>query len=83
MATFRKRSNAWQVRVQRNGYPDQSKSFKTRLEAVVWARKIESQIDSGVTTQQPIVNSKIPLKDLLERYKNEVTCHKKHGLHPF
>ena len=83
MATFRKRSNAWQVRVQRNGYPDQSKSFKTRSEAVVWARKIESQIDSGVTTQQPIVNSKIPLKDLLERYKNEVTCHKKHGLHPF
>jgi len=79
MATFRKRSNAWQVRIQRSGYPDQSKSFKTRSEAVVWARKIESELDSGVFTQQPIVSSKDLLKDLLERYKSEVTCHKKHS----
>lgn len=78
MATFRKRSNAWQVRIQRSGYPGQSKSFKTRSEAVVWARKIESELDSGVITQQPIANTKTLLKDLLERYKNEVTCHKKH-----
>ena len=76
MATFRKRSNAWQVRIQRNCYPDQSKSFKSRSEAVVWARKIEAELDSGIFTQP--VDSKIPLKDLLARYKNEVTCHKKH-----
>ena len=76
MATFRKRSNAWQVRIQRDGYPDQSKSFKSRSEAVVWARKIEADLDSGVFTQP--IDSKIPLRDLLERYKNEVTCHKKH-----
>lgn len=76
MATFRKRSNAWQVRIQRSGYPDQSKSFKTRSEALVWARKIESDLDNGVLHQP--VNSKILLKDLLERYKSEVTCHKKH-----
>lgn len=79
MATFRKRSNAWQVRIQRSGYPDLSKSFKSRSEAVAWARKIEVDIDSGVYVQQPIVNTKVLLKDLLERYKLEVTCHKKHS----
>ena len=36
MATFRKRANAWQVRIQRSGYPEQSKSFKSRSDAVVW-----------------------------------------------
>lgn len=79
MATFRKRSNAWQARVQRSGYPDQSKSFKTRSEAVVWARKIESELDSGAFIHLPIASSKVLLKDLLERYKNEVTCLKKHS----
>ena len=78
MATFRKRSNAWQARIQRSDYPDISKSFKTRSEAVVWARKIESELYSGVFTQPPLATSKVLLKDLLERYKNDVTCHKKH-----
>ena len=55
--------------------PDQSKSFKTRAEALVWARKTESDFDNGIITQP--VNSKILLKELLEGYKNEVTCHKK------
>ena len=75
MATFRKRSNAWQVRIQRSGYPELSKSFKTRAEAVVWARKIETELDNGIITKPE--NSMILLRELLERYKNEVTCHKK------
>jgi hypothetical protein len=78
MATFRKRANAWQVRIQRSGYPEQSKSFKSRSEAMVWARKVESELDNGVIHQQLNVNSKVLLKDLLERYKSEVTIHKKH-----
>lgn len=78
MATFRKRANAWQVRIQRSGYPEQSKSFKSRSEAVVWARNVESELDKGVVPQQLNMNSKVLLKDLLERYKSEVTIHKKH-----
>lgn len=79
MATFRKRSNSWQARVQLVGYPDQSKSFKSYAEAVSWARKIESEIDSGSTAHLLKANNKILLKELLERYKQEVTCHKKHA----
>ncbi|MDI1298728.1 hypothetical protein [Methylotenera sp.] len=79
MATFRKRSNSWQARVQLSGYPDQSKSFKSYAEAIAWARKIESDIDSGSTNHLIKANNKVLLKDLLERYKLEVTCHKKHA----
>ena len=79
MATFRKRSNSWQARIQRNDFPDQSKSFNTRAEAVTWARKIEAEFDIGINTQQINVNSTVLLSELLERYKNEVTIHKKHS----
>jgi integrase len=79
MATFRKRSNAWQARIQRSGYPDISKSFKSHSEALAWARKIESELDNGINTQQPQVNTNVLLKELLERYDKEVTSRKKHS----
>jgi integrase len=79
MATFRKRSNAWQARIQRSGYPDISKSFKSHSEALAWARKIESELDNGINTQQPQVNTNVLLKELLERYNKEVTSRKKHS----
>ncbi|MDP2246874.1 MAG: site-specific integrase [Nitrosomonadales bacterium] len=79
MATFRKRSNSWQARVQRHGYPDISKSFKTRSEAVAWARKVESDIDQQTADHPSKVNLKVTLKELLEKYQQEVTPHKKHS----
>lgn len=79
MATFRKRSNSWQARVQLLGYPDQSKTFKNHADAVAWARKVESEIAIRLHTNQSAVNNKVPLKELLERYKSEVTSNKKHA----
>lgn len=79
MASIRKRSNAWQVRIQRNGYPDQSKSFKTRAEGLAWARKVESEIDIGINSHQCEVSYDIPLRELLNKYKKEVTSRKKHS----
>ena len=79
MATFHKRSNLLQARDQLSGCPDQSKFFKSDTEAVVWARKIESEIDSGSSAYLIEINKKILLKELLKRYKLEVTCHKRHA----
>jgi integrase len=78
MATFRKRSISWQARVQRLGYPDLSQSFKTRSEAVAWARKIESDIDRKLISSELQFNNKVTLGELLERYQLEVTLRKKH-----
>lgn len=79
MATFRKRSNSWQARVQRKDHPDISKSFKSYSEAAAWARKIEFELDSGLVTPALQLNPSVTLKELFERYRREVTCRKKHS----
>ena len=48
MATIRKTpAKTWQVFVRKLGFPDQSKTFKTKASAAAWARKIEYEMDSG------------------------------------
>ena len=76
MATFRKRSNGWQARIQRKGYPDLAKTFDSHAEAVSWARDLEYQIDKGLF-HLPINTKEATLGELLERYRREITPHKK------
>ena len=52
MASFRKRLGKWQVRIQRQGYPDQSKTFLLRSDAEMWARKTEIELDRGFQIQK-------------------------------
>ena len=47
LAYIRKRGNSWRVEVARKGFPEQSKTFKTKASAAAWARKIEYEMDSG------------------------------------
>ncbi len=47
MASIQKRSEAYRVRVNRNGYSTLSNTFTTRQEALKWARSTETQIDEG------------------------------------
>jgi integrase len=72
MATFRFRSNRWQARVRRKGYPDETKSFATRIDAEKWARSIETDIDKGqfVNTSEA---QRTTLRDAIARYLVEVT----------
>lgn len=76
MATFRKRLGKWQARVQRQGYPNQSKTFILRSDAESWARKIEIELDRGIPNSS--ANPKTLLRELLVRYKNEITPKKKY-----
>lgn len=47
MATITKRaSGRWQAKVRREGWPDQSKTFQTRADALAWARSVERQMDT-------------------------------------
>lgn len=72
MATIRSRSGKWQARVRRIGFPEESQSFATKTEAQAWARSVESEMDKG--THQPCSEARhILLKDVLLRYKAEVT----------
>lgn len=76
MASFRKRSNGWQVRIKRKGYPEQTKTFTTYNDATAWARLIESEIDRGTFVNRSEAEN-TTLRELLNRYLTEVTPHKK------
>ena len=74
MATFRKRADKWQARVQRSGQSSLAKSFNTKADAVKWARHTESQLDLGTLAPK----AAMPLLDrIVERYLAEVTPTKK------
>lgn len=71
MANFRKReSGLWQATVRMTGYPSQSKTFERKIDAEVWARKVESDIDKGVF-QSASEAEKTTLTDLIDRFKKE------------
>ena len=77
MATFRKRgSYQWQAQVRKRGYPLQTKTFETKAAAETWARATEYEMDQGLFVSRAEAES-TTLRELLERYKEEVTPLKK------
>lgn len=48
MASIQKRKDSYRVRITRAGYATLSGTFKTRHEAIKWARNKETEIDTGV-----------------------------------
>lgn len=78
MAGIWKRGPYWRAYIRRKGYPSQNRSFDTRAEAEAWARSIESEIDRGIFIDRTEAEQKT-FGDLLKRYAEEVSPHKKSG----
>ena len=76
MASIRQRSGVWQARVRRKGYPGEVNSFKTKSEAQIWARSIESSMDQG-GHQSAHQARELLLSDILQRYMQEMTPSKR------
>ena len=74
MATFRKRNDKWQARVQRTGQSSIAKSFNSKADAVKWSRNVESQLDLGTLAPKQTMPR---LRSMLDRYAAEVTPTKK------
>ncbi len=74
MATFRKRNDKWQARVQRLGQSSIAKSFNAKADAIKWARNVESQLDLGILAPKQVMPR---LKTVVDRYVEEVTPTKK------
>lgn len=72
MASFRRYGDGWRAEVARRGIRD-SQVFDSKGAAVAWAGKRESEIMAGVRSQIP----NLTVAALLERYKREVSRHKK------
>ena len=77
MASFRKRGELqWQARISRKGFPPQVKTFNSRVEAEVWARQVESEMDRGIFVSRAEAEA-TSLQEALERYEREITPLKK------
>jgi integrase len=78
MATIRKRGSRWQVQVRKQGFPPITKSFHRRTDAEAWGRLKEVEAETG---QLPMLHrqagAKLTVSELLTRYDDEVTCHKR------
>ena len=72
MASISKRGGAWRVRIIRKGYPPISKSFPTKRDAQAFAAVTESEMSRGVFKVPASVGCET-LRDLMQRYKAEVT----------
>ena len=71
MATFRNKHGKWQARVQRK-WQQPGKSFQSKEDVQRWARQVEAEIDKGSYTNVALAE-RTPLKDVIERYIQEVT----------
>ena len=77
MASIRKHRNRWQVQIRRLGSRAVSKSFTTRKDAEAWARLCEVQIDQKALPQDPRQLQRVTLGELVIRYRDTVTPHKR------
>ena len=76
MATFRKRSGSWQVIVKRKGFGQLSRTFDTKVDAEVWARQVEGEMDRGVFVSREEAEN-TTLSEALDRYEREIIPGKK------
>jgi integrase len=78
MASITKRGKFWRVQIVRLGYPQQYRTFDSRLDADTWARSIENEMDRGIFMCRQEAE-RTTLKEALERYWNEFGCKKSHA----
>lgn len=77
MASIRKRQDKWQVQIRRRGGPNLTRSFHLKADATAWARAQEVEIDKLTLPLDPRVLERTTIRDLVERYIDEITPTKK------
>lgn len=73
MATIRQKGvGQWHVQIRRKGWPNQTNTFRTKVEAETWARDVESSMDKGVFVDRSRGHEET-LADLIVLYRKEIT----------
>lgn len=80
MPTIRKLRNKWQAIVRRKGFPDASKTFERKTDALHWARSVEESMERSTFRQfDSRLLSETTLGAILRRYRDEVSPRKRGG----
>ncbi len=77
MANIRKRGSFWQAQVRKTGHPQQTKTFKNKSDAVLWAKSVEVDIERSVLPQSARSLKQIMVSSLIDKYLAEITPSKK------
>jgi integrase len=77
MASIRKRGYLWQAQIRKIGHLQQTKTFRSKRDATLWAQTVEVDIERSVLPQTTICLKQTSLSDLIDRYLKEITPRKK------
>ncbi|MDP2074341.1 site-specific integrase [Hydrogenophaga sp.] len=71
-------SGNWQAKVRRDGWPSQSKTFRTKAMAEQWARSTETSMDRGSFVSTSAAERTL-FREVAERYAQEYAQHHYRG----
>ncbi len=77
MAALRNRNGKWQAQVRIKGHAPRTKSFTAKRDAERWARQTEAELEASVLRVDHRVLDRTSMRDLLDRYRREVTPSKR------
>ncbi|EAU45957.1 tyrosine-type recombinase/integrase [Salipiger bermudensis] len=77
MAAIRNRNGKWHAQVRIKGHASQTKSFTTKRDAERWAKQTEAELQASALRIDIRVLDRVTVRDLLERYRREVTATKR------
>lgn len=77
MAYIKKRGEYWRVEIRRKGQKPTYRTFDTQGEAQKWARRVESEMETGHYVDHSEAEQ-TTLRTALERYRKEVAPKKRH-----
>lgn len=79
MATLKQRANgSWQAVIRRKGYPNQSGTFDRKIDAEVWARRIEAEMDRR-SFVSAAVSERMTFVELAESFEKNFAPHHYRG----
>lgn len=79
MATLKQRANgSWQAVIRRKGYPNQSGTFARKIDAEVWARRIEAEMDKRTFVSAAIAE-RMTFAELADSFEKNFAPHHYRG----
>lgn len=73
MAYIKKRGEYWRAEGRRKGHKPTYRTFDTQVEAQKWARRVESEIDTGIYVDNSAAE-KMTLGEALTQYRRDVAA---------
>ena len=77
IAFIKERGTYWRAEIRRKGYKPTYRTFDTQKQAQQWARRVESEMDSGLYVDRSEAE-RTTLREALERYQRDLVPTKQH-----